>query len=247
MPVDSESLVPRAFPPTRESLVVALTSGDDARRRAGFETMVAAYWRAAYAHLRLRWHLQPVDAEDLVQDFFTAALSQEFFRDYDQRQARLRTFLKLCLDRFATKAYRAERRLKRGGGAIHLPLDFTTAEAVLEPAGVGQDAAHAFDREWVRGLFDDAIARLAAECRTVGQEIRFEVFRRYDLLPPDAEARPTYRALGEQLGLPSTQVTNHLAWSRRRLRVLLLERLQELCGSDAEFQEEARALFGTEG
>jgi hypothetical protein len=41
-----------------------------------------------------------------------------------------------------------------------------------------------------------------------------------------------------------TQVTNHLAWARRELRRLVLERLRLLAGSDAEFRAEAEDLFG---
>ena len=43
-----------------------------------------------------------------------------------------------------------------------------------------------------------------------------------------------------------TQVTNHLAWARRELRRLVLERLPLVSGSDAEFRDEARELFGAD-
>jgi len=198
---------------------------------------VAAYWRPAYAHLRLRWRLEPADVEDWVQ---------EFFSEYDPAQARFRTFLRFCLDRFAAKAHRVDLRFKRGGGAVHLSLDFAGAEQALEEPAPGQSEEHAFDREWVRSLFDGAIDALALECRANGHEIRYEVFTQYDLAPDGDAVRPTYRAIAERLGIPVTQVTNHLAWSRRRLRVLLLERLRDLCGSEAEFQDEAVALFGTD-
>jgi DNA-directed RNA polymerase specialized sigma24 family protein len=246
MHTEPDTRAPRAFPSTRDSLVRAFTSGDPGQRRAGFEALVAAYWRPAYAHLRLRWRLEPADAEDSVQEFFTVALAQEFFGEYDPTQARFRTFLRLCLDRFAAKAHRAEHRLKRGGGAVHLSLDFAGAEQGLEELAPGQSEEHAFDREWVRSLFDGAIEALELECRADGYEIRFEVFKQYDLVTDGEAVRPTYRAIAERLGIPATQVTNHLAWSRRRLRVLLLERLRDLCGSEAEFEDEAIALFGTD-
>ena len=41
-----------------------------------------------------------------------------------------------------------------------------------------------------------------------------------------------------------TQVTNHLAWARRELRKLVLERLRSLTATDAEFREEAEELLG---
>ena len=192
MYADSGSGSPRGFPPTRASLTAALTSEDPGERRVGLESLIAVYWRPAYAHLRLRWRLESADAEDLVQEFFAAALQQEFFRGYDPDQARLRSFLRLCLDRFASKAHRAERRLKRGGGALHLALDFAGAEAGLDVSDPGESRDDAFDAEWLRALFDAAIEALAAESRADGHEARFEVFRRYDLAPGGAE---TGRAL----------------------------------------------------
>lgn len=246
MVIEPESRAPRAFPPTRESLVLAMTSADPGQRRMGLEMLVTAYWRPAYAHLRLRWRLEPADAEDRVQEFFTVALDQEFFREYDPAQSRFRSFLRLCLDRFAAKARRAEHRLKRGGDAEHLSLDFVAAELALEVPRGGETDDEAFDTEWVRALFDWAIDSLGSECRDEGHEVRFTVFEQYDLAPADDGSRPTYRVLAERLGIPETQVTNHLAWCRRRLRALLLDRLRNLCGSEAEFQEEAQALFGTD-
>lgn len=56
------------------------------------------------------------------------------------------------------------------------------------------------------------------------RELRFRVFARHDLERLREEDRPSYRALAEEFGLPVTQVTNHLAWARRELRRLVLER-----------------------
>jgi hypothetical protein len=60
----------------------------------------------------------------------------------------------------------------------------------------------------------------------------------------DDGARPGYREIAERFDLPLTQVTNHLAWARRELRRLVLARLAEVTGSDAELREEAEELFG---
>ena len=54
------------------------------------------------------------------------------------------------------------------------------------------------------------------------------------------------RDLAEEFHLPVTQVTNHLAWARRELRRLLLERLHSLSASDAEFRDEAASVLGQE-
>lgn len=236
----------RAFPTTQVSVVEAAAGTDpDARRRA-LDTLVAVYWRPAYLHLRLKWNAGREEAEDLTQEFFARAMGQGFFEKYEPSRARFRTFLRSCLDHLVANTRRDERRLKRGGGAAHLPLDFEGAEQDLAlAAGPGPDDPDTvFHREWVRSLFTLAVESLRAECVAGGYEIRFRLFARCDLDPVEGQVRPSYRDLGEEFGLPVTQVTNHLAWARREFRRVVLERLRELSGSEAEYRAEARELFG---
>jgi RNA polymerase sigma factor (sigma-70 family) len=235
------------FPTTRRSVVEAIRDQDPDTRRAALDTLITVYWRPVYAHLRRKWRLQPADSEDLTQEFFTQAVTDDFLLGYDPAQARFRTYVRVCLDRFVANAQRDERRLKRGGGITVLPLDFALIEQELAAADgqAGEDGADAwFDREWIRGLFAAAVSDLRTACRGTPREIRFAVFERYDLAPTREADRPGYRAVAEELGLPVTQVTNHLAWARRELRRLLLERLRSLTATDAEFREEAEELLG---
>ena len=238
-----------AFPTTRGSVIAAVRDGDPARRRAAVETLVTVYWRPVYTRLRVKWRAEPADAEDLTQEFFARALERDFFGDYDPGRARFRTYLRVCLDRFASNVRRAERRLKRGGAVVLVPLDAASAERELAAAGAAEpeDADRWFDREWVRGLFQASVAALERETAGTSREIRFRVFLRHDITPGHDDERPTYRAIAEELSIPVTQVTNHLAWARRELRRLILERLAALAGSDAEVREETEMIFGTGG
>ena len=134
-------------------------------------------------------------------------------------------------------------RLKRGGGATTVPLDFTTAEGELvriEPS-VPADVDDLFYREWVRALFDRAVGDLRADAEANNRQVMFEVFARYDLT--DAATRPSYDEIGAALGLPVTTVTNHLAAMRRLFRAIVLDRLREITGSDEEWEAEARRLL----
>ena len=239
---------PRAFPTTRVSVVEAAGGEDPEVRRRAFETMVAVYWRPAYRHLRLKWRAAPEEAEDLTQEFFARAMAHGFFEKYDPARARFRTFLRGCLDHLVANARRDERRLKRGGGATHLPLDFAGAEQDLAFAGPpGADDPDAmFQREWMRSLFTLAVDSLRSECEAGGREVRYRLFMRCDLDPVEGRPRPSYRELAEEFALPVTQVTNHLAWARREFRRLVLEGLRELSGSEAEYRAEARELFGVD-
>jgi RNA polymerase sigma factor (sigma-70 family) len=234
------------FPRTRHSVLEAVRGDDEASRRRACEVLAAAYWKPVYKYVRLRWSRQPEDAEDLTQGFFAAAFEKGFFERFDPGRARFRTYLRTCLDGFVSKQHAAARAQKRGGAVLHLSLDFVSAEGelTLAPPASDLDLEEYFHREWMRGLFEQAVARLRERCAETGRQAAFAVFERYDLDPGDVA--PTYAKLGRELGLPVTQVTNHLSAMRRELRRHLLEALRDLCASDEEFRHEARLVLGRE-
>src|SRR5262245_39139903 len=123
------------FPSTRLSVVERTRSGDEETRRVALAAIIDAYWKPAYKYLRLKWSLNADEAADLTQEFFASALEKEVVEKYDPARARFRTYLRLCLDGFASNARKAERRLKRGGGLTIVPRDFENAEG--EPASRG--------------------------------------------------------------------------------------------------------------
>jgi RNA polymerase sigma factor (sigma-70 family) len=233
------------FPATRLSVVARTRSGDPGTRQMAFAALIEAYWKPVYKYLRLKWSLDPDQAADLTQDFFTSALEKEVIERYDPARARFRTYLRLCLDGFAANARKAEARLKRGGGVAVVPLDFTTAEgelARIEPA-IPADVDELFYREWVRELMQRAVSDLREHARATGRDLMFEVFARYDLADAPGD-RPTYAAIASSLGITAATVTNHLAAMRRQFRQILLDRLRDLTGGDEEFEAEARRLLG---
>ena len=234
------------FPSTRHSVVRALVAPDNVTRRAAMDALVTVYWRPIYARFRLKWSASPADAEDLTQEFFVRCMDDASFERYDPSRAKFRTYLRTCADRFAANAVRDRARLKRGGAAVVVPIETAELERELAVHGEGrEDSDSWFDREWVRGVFADAVARLQEDTRGTPREVRVALLRRYDLDPEREEDRPSYRSLAEEYGLPVTQVTNHLAWARRELRRLVLERLRSLAGSDVEYQEDVAAVLGS--
>jgi RNA polymerase sigma factor (sigma-70 family) len=235
-----------SFPATRLSVVERTRSADEETRRVAWATIIEAYWKPAYKYLRLKWSLNPDEAADLTQEFFTATLEKDVVERYDPERARFRTYLRLCLDGFAANARKAERRLKRGGDVTIVPLDFQTAEGEMarHEGSVNADVDELFYREWVRALFELSVAELKRSADDAKRPVMFEVFARYDLAE-EGEARPTYAALAGELGLTAATVTNHLAAMRRRFRQIVLERLRELTASEEEFEAEAARLLGT--
>jgi len=193
------------FPTTQRSAIQGVREGDP----AAWERLVAAYWKPAYKHLRLKWKQPPDRAQDTVQSFFSRAFEKEFFAGYDPTRARFRTFLKLCLDRHQSNE--RQRTLR---------LDFAEAEAELTHS-VATDPDDVFDREWKRQLFTSAIEKLKGTL----EPTLFRIFEQYDLGDPP---RPRYDDLAREHGLPVTTITNHLAKARRELRAHVQSALAEL-------------------
>lgn len=235
------------FPTTRRSAIVGLSSLDGQERARSLEALLAAYWKPVYKYVRLRFQRSPEDAQDLTQAFFLKLIEKNYLEAYEPSRGRFRTFLRTCLDRFLAKERKAERALKRGGDATIVSLDFAGAERELVQSGAVSCGSNEcdFEREWVRSLLGNAVDVLRRACQERGRESAFLIFERYDLEEPaPGHTRPTYDALALALGLPVTTVTNQLAWARRELRRLLLERLRELTASEEEFRLEARVLLG---
>jgi RNA polymerase sigma factor (sigma-70 family) len=237
-----------SFPATRYSVVRGAASPDAAIRGRAFSSLVEAYWKPVYKYVRLKWQASPDEAEDLTQGFFARAFEKEFFRPYDPARARFRTFLRTCLDGFIANERKAAGRLKRGGSAHVVPLDFETAEGELRQhdVAVPADMDEYFEREWARSVLSLAVERLKAHYAGAAREKYFRVFERYDLEASASGVRITYADLARELGLSASDVTNYLAAARRQFRAFVLERLRELTASDQEFRDEARRLLGVD-
>lgn len=235
------------FPLTRHSLIAATRSSDPELRRRAYDSLVSAYWKPVYKYVRIKWKRSNEDAKDLTQGFFLTAIEKGFFDRYDPDIARFRTFLRTCLDRYVANERKAASRLKRGGGAEVLSLDFAAAEAELvrgDAASPKADMEEFFQREWIRNLFALAIEDLKDTLESCGKGLHFELFRRYDLERPELDVPLTYQRLAEEHDLPVTQVNNYLALARRELRRIVLERLRAISGSEEEFRQEAREFLG---
>jgi len=116
-----------SFPDTQWSVVLRASRGGEAESKKALAELYSAYWYPLYVFAR-RSDQQPVDAEDLVQDFFVELNGQNVWADADPLRGRLRTFLLVCFQRWVIQARRREHTQRRGGGAAHVPLDTTGAE-----------------------------------------------------------------------------------------------------------------------
>jgi len=177
--------------------------------------------------------------ESLAEEFFTQVVQKDVFARFDPSRARLRTFLRTCIDGLVANHDKAASRQKRGGGSPH--LDFDGAREEIEGLEGGCHSPEVqFEKEWARGVFGIALRRLEQECASTGRSQNYALLQRYDL----DDERPTYAELAQRFGVPVTDVTNRLFRVRRELRRIVLEVLRELTAGEDDFREEARALLG---
>jgi len=236
------------FPVTRLSAIVGTSSSNPEERTRAFETLVSAYWMPVYKYVRIKWNKPGEDARDLTQGFFAEAIEKNFFARFDPSKAKFRTFLRTCLDGFVANENKAASRIKRGGDATILSLDFDGAEEQLRiaapPAAGGIDEY--FDKEWARSVFSLALESFRAHMLDAGKETHLRLFERYVLDAEDDAPKTSYKALAAEFNLSTTDVTNYLALARREFRRIVLEKLRELTATDEEFRREARALLGVD-
>ncbi|MGJ5817113.1 RNA polymerase sigma factor [Paludibaculum fermentans] len=209
-------------------------------RQQALDRFVEAYWKPAYKYIRLRWRKSPEDAEDLTQTFFVDFLEHGLVARFDVERAAFRTFLRVSLDSQVQRRHESEGRMKRGGGVTMLSLDFPSAERELPLAAPEGSPEEIFYREWQRQMFALAVEDLRRLAKANRREVHFKIFEAYDLA---AEARPSYQELGLRHQVAVTTVTNHLAWARRELRRLMLDRLAGITSGESEFRSEARKLL----
>ena len=215
------------FPSTQLSLIEAA-----AGEPLALEQVAALYWKPVYKFIRHKFGKSNEEAKDLTQGFFASALERDFFQRFDPAQAGFRTYLRLAVERFAATRHQAERRQKRGGDVETVPLT-ESADAAGSPEEI-------FFQEWRRQLFTLALEELRAECAATGRHTEWSVFEAYDLA--DAE-RPGYATLAALHGIKPTDVTNYLAWARRRLRALVTARLRGVTSGPRELRQELRRLW----
>lgn len=236
----------RNFPVTNRSAIVAVRSDEPQVRQRAFDAILESYWKPVYKYIRIKWNLDNEDAKDLTQGFFVNAFEKNHFANYDPAKASFQTFLRTCADGFVSNERKAEHRLKRGGGLEHVSLDFQSAdtELVLHPPSPELTPEQYFEREWIRSLFLQAVEKLREKCDETNNHVRFQLFERYDL--EESTEQVSYATLASEFGLTTTTVNNQLAAARRDFRKILLDKLRQTSASDAEFENQARELFGLE-
>lgn len=225
------------FATTRWTLVMAAGGAEAA---GALEELCAAYWFPIYAYVR-RSGFTREDAEDLTQGFFASLLVRGDIAGLRRENGKFRAFLLAAAKHFLSNERDKLGRQKRGGGALHLSLDWQEADArfrLADESALSPDAA--YDREWATALLERVLGALESDAVTAGDGERFAHFRGY--LSFDREQIP-YATAAAALGIDEGAVRVAVHRLRGRYRKRLRQEIARTLTAPDQVDEELRVLM----
>ena len=184
------------------------------------------------------------DAADGVQSFMEKACATNLLAAAREERGRLRAWLLLCFQRHLKDLRRHDRAAKRGGGAVHLSVDWQGAESIYlaEPSHTETPDA-LYVSAWAVSLMEEGMCRLATHYEETGREAL------HAALLPALESRfpeSNFPETAASLGMTSGTLRRAAVRMRHRYRAILLELASDRLGitSEAALAEELRIMFG---
>lgn len=230
----------RRFATTRWSVVLAAGRESSAESEAALATLCETYWYPLYAYVRRQGH-DSAGAQDLTQGFFARLHEKEYLQQVQRERGKFRSFLLASLKHYIINEWDRDRAAKRGGGRKHLRVDFEAAESRhrLEPAG-GETPESIFEKQWALALLNRVQEALRGEFRNAGKEGHFD---RLSVCLTGETRSASYRELAAELGTTEGAVKVAVHRLRKRFRDRLREEIAQTVASEAEIDDEIRALF----
>jgi len=207
---------------------------------AALEKLCQTYWYPLYAYVRRRGH-SPHDAQDLTQAFFARLLERHWLEDADRERGRFRTFLLTAMSRFLANEWDKLRARKRGGHAVHVPVQLDTAETRYghEPAD-DRTPERCYERRWALTLLDTVLQRLRSEYESDGRQAVFGALS--SCLVGGRESQP-YAQLAARLHMNEGAVKVAVHRLRKRYRQLLRDEIAQTTAGPGDVDGELRHLF----
>jgi DNA-directed RNA polymerase specialized sigma24 family protein len=166
------------------------------------------------------------------------------FEKVTAEKGKLRSFLRVATKNYLRNDWKKAHRLKRGGGATVLSLDYEAAEQrCLLNAADDEPPDRLFDRHWAINLLHRTMERLEAAYTGEGKGAVFTVLK--EVLGQKGGG-PRYEDLATQLGMSEGAIKVAVHRLRKRYRRILKEEIAHTLNDESPeaVEEEIRFLFG---
>ncbi len=229
-----------AFATTRWSIVIAAGHRSSPAADIALAALCEEYWMPLFAFARRRGY-SAADAADVTQGFFACLLEKEYLASADPERGRFRSFLLTAFKRFLSKERGHDNAQKRGGGSTIRSLDFGHAESqyACEPVD-DRTPERLFERRWAITMLDRVLLRLEREYSEKGKA-EFFALCRGTLTGIGLEEQ--YSSIAVTCRMSETAVKVAVHRMRARYRALLRAEVAQTVASDADIDDELRALF----
>lgn len=231
---------PTLFLTTRWTLIRDAAAVGDGGASAALGDLCAIYWMPLYRYARRRGHSRE-DAEDLVQGFLSRIAEPRHLSGLDASKGRFRAFLLSSFNHWRLNEWKRGTRLKRGGGAVPLALDWQEAESGCPPFPADELSPDKhYDREWALTLLAKVLADLEAASIAEGKGVQFGLLK--SCLTADS-ARIPYAEIARRLDTTEGAARVAVHRLRKRYRHLLTGEILRTLSSRDALEEEMRSLF----
>jgi len=228
------------FATTRWTMVASAGGGEAQSVEDALEALCVTYWFPLYAFVRRQGHTKE-EAEDLTQAFLMDLLERRPWQQLDRERGKFRSFLLAALKHFLANNRETARCQKRGGNALHLSLDWQSADSRFHLADTSQFAPdQSYDREWGVQLLEQVLIRLRNEALVDGTTNRFEILKDF-LSSGSGEA--SYEEAATVLGINAGAARVAVHRLRKRYRQLLREEISSTLADPSQVEDELRSLF----
>lgn len=229
----------RAFETTHWSVIRAAGRAGTPESRRALATLCAKYERPVFDFIRLRWSEEA--ARDLTQGFFERLLTKEEIADADPARGKFRNWLLKAASSYCINEWKRERAKKRGGEALHLPIEDIDAE---EPGPAlpapGRTPEQIYERGYALTLLAQALQALRDEHVERDQIALFEKLKLCLIGWNDQR----HEEIARELGIPSVNAFNvRVSRFKGRFKALLRREIAQTVSSEDEIEEELRHLL----
>ena len=210
------------------------------RSQEALAELCQTYWHPIYAYVRRR--VPDVnEAQDLTQEFFYRLLKKEAIAKAQPNRGRFRAFLLTALKNFLANEWNKATAEKRGGGRVKLPLDFASADSLIQFEPFHElTPEKVYERRWVLTLVNEVLDRLRTEFAQAGKQHQFEQLK--GALTGELTADDYARA-GETLGITPAAAKQAAYRMRKRYREMFRQEVQRTTADEEDVEDEMRRLL----